>query len=263
MVCFPCFLNQSRSEPSESFPTQELDSSLQMVPIVCRYEGSALQSTLSLFVLLSPCSVVVIPDAPKFSFSIVSATTMDRLAFLPSLLERWEGEFSIAVKVKNRDERKASNLVKSLNLPDRVRIILYIVSSRSSEATDFPVNKLRNIAIVNIVTTHFLVLDMDMWPARSFWIAFLSLSEFVSRAEEDSRSDSELDDVRDDRACVLFETRLCLVTLHDDLIVCSRERKAVPCKQKETPPLPCERQLFVAKTKDNHTRREISERNKA
>lgn len=115
--------------------------------------------------------VVVIPNAPKYSFSIVSATTMDRLAFLPSLLERWEGEFSIAVKVRNLDERKASRMVKSLNLPDRVRTILYIVSARSSEASDFPVNKLRNIAIVNIVTTHFLVLDMDMWPARECLVA--------------------------------------------------------------------------------------------
>lgn len=96
---------------------------------------------------------------------------MDRLAFLPSLLERWEGEFSIAVKVRNLDERKASKMVKSLNLPNRVRTILYIVSARSSEASDFPVNKLRNIAIVNIVTTHFLVLDMDMWPARGCLVA--------------------------------------------------------------------------------------------
>ena len=120
-----------------------------------------------MFVRSHRSHIVQIPDAPKYSFTIVSATTMDRLAFLPSLLERWEGEFCIAVKVKNLDERKASAAVRKLHLPDRVRIILYIVSARSSEATDFPVNKLRNIAIVNIVTTHFLVLDMDMWPARS------------------------------------------------------------------------------------------------
>lgn len=29
----------------------------------------------------------------------------------------------------------------------------------------FPINRLRNIAITNVVTTHFVVLDMDMWPA--------------------------------------------------------------------------------------------------
>lgn len=161
----------------------------------------------------------MIPDAPKYSFSIVSATTMDRLAFLPSLLKRWEGDFSIAVKVRNLDERKAANMVKSLNLPDRVRTILYIVSARSSEAADFPVNKLRNIAIVNIITTHFLVLDMDMWPARGCLVAWLSRSEPVSGAEEDSRPDSELDDVRDDRARVLFETRQGFGAVQVNLVV--------------------------------------------
>ena len=28
----------------------------------------------------------------------------------------------------------------------------------------YPINRLRNIAINNIETTHFLVIDMDMWP---------------------------------------------------------------------------------------------------
>lgn len=83
----------------------------------------------------------------------------------------------------------------------------------------------------------------------------ITRSEFVSGAEEDSRSDSELDDVRDDRACVLFETRQGLSEMQVNLIVCSREREAVPGEQEETPPLPFERQLFVSKTKDNHTRR--------
>ena len=58
-------------------------------------------------------------------------------------------------------------LIKSLNLPPRVRIILYIPQKNSKDLRDYPVNKLRNIAIVNIVTTHFLVMDMDMWPARN------------------------------------------------------------------------------------------------
>ena len=49
--------------------------------------------------------------------------------------------------------------------------ILYIPQKNSKDLRDYPVNKLRNIAIVNIVTTHFLVLDMDMWPARECSVA--------------------------------------------------------------------------------------------
>ena len=31
----------------------------------------------------------------------------------------------------------------------------------------YPLNRLRNIAISNVQTTHFVVFDMDMWPART------------------------------------------------------------------------------------------------
>lgn len=32
----------------------------------------------------------------------------------------------------------------------------------------YPINRLRNIAINNVKTTHFIVFDMDMWPASLF-----------------------------------------------------------------------------------------------
>ena len=56
--------------------------------------------------------------------------------------------------------------IKSLNNPSRVRIILYIVLPKEKYFNAFPVNRLRNIGIVNIVTSHYIVLDMDMWPNR-------------------------------------------------------------------------------------------------
>lgn len=75
--------------------------------------------------------------------------------------------YSIAVLTHAKQVKDTVELIKSLRLPPRVRIILYIPQKNSKELNDYPVNKLRNIAIVNIVTTHFLVMDMDMWPARS------------------------------------------------------------------------------------------------
>ena len=75
--------------------------------------------------------------------------------------------YSIAVLTHAKQVKDTVELIKSLNLPPRVRIILYIPQKNSKDMSDYPVNKLRNIAIVNIVTTHFLVMDMDMWPARS------------------------------------------------------------------------------------------------
>ena len=75
--------------------------------------------------------------------------------------------YSIAVLTHAKQVKDTVELIKSLNLPPRARIILYIPQKSSKDLRDYPVNKLRNIAIVNIVTTHFLVMDMDMWPARN------------------------------------------------------------------------------------------------
>lgn len=75
-------------------------------------------------------------------------------------------QFSIAVKVKLGEERSVLKTLRELSLPERVRLILYRTAPKHKHYLQFPVNKLRNLAIVNIATTHFLVLDMDMWPIR-------------------------------------------------------------------------------------------------
>ena len=47
----------------------------------------------------------------------------------------------------------------------------------------YPINRLRNSAIQNIDTTHFLVLDMDMWPVETAYRDMLGLPPFVLRNE--------------------------------------------------------------------------------
>ena len=99
------------------------------------------------------------------------------MEFVPYLLRRWEGfvqsnpfifrNYNIAVFTHKREIPSTVQLIKSMKLPDRVRIILYISRRSRDPKGVYPVNKLRNIAIVNVVTTHFLVMDMDMWPARN------------------------------------------------------------------------------------------------
>lgn len=47
-------------------------------------------------------------------------------------------------------------------IPKRVTILFYLVSRYLKSSTVFPINRLRNLAIRNIRTTHFLILDMDL-----------------------------------------------------------------------------------------------------
>lgn len=49
-----------------------------------------------------------------------------------------------------------------LNSP-RIRIVTYVVDPSCFFYSNYPINILRNIGIRQTHTTHFIVLDMDMW----------------------------------------------------------------------------------------------------
>lgn len=49
------------------------------------------------------------------------------------------------------------------NDTDRLTILFYGYRPNNKYAKDFPVNLLRNVGIRQIKTSHFLMLDMDMW----------------------------------------------------------------------------------------------------
>ena len=53
------------------------------------------------------------------------------------------------------------------NPPARVTALFYSHGRKNVYAKDFPVNLLRNVGIRAVRTSHFLVLDMDMWPSRA------------------------------------------------------------------------------------------------
>ena len=59
----------------------------------------------------------------------------------------------------SRDEANiVGNYIATHDLPDRLTLILYIHNNNNH----FPINILRNIAIRNIETTHYLILDSDL-----------------------------------------------------------------------------------------------------
>ena len=67
--------------------------------------------------------------------------------------------------------------IASHYLPPRVTLLLYLIGPNSPEKGQFPVNKLRNLGIRNIVTTHFQILDMDLWPTYNTYQTMMKLPE--------------------------------------------------------------------------------------
>ena len=61
--------------------------------------------------------------------------------------------------------------------PKSTHIIPYL----SKVPTEYPYNKLRNLALKEVTTSHFWVMDMDMWPSSNLYTTLLSLdSRFLN-----------------------------------------------------------------------------------
>lgn len=90
--------------------------------------------------------------------------------------------YCVTVFTNEEEVQSLKKQIRSSDYPSRLHIILYIVKDRSKDCVHslvegkmmcvlqkvYPINRLRNIAISNVKTTHFIVFDMDMWPASLF-----------------------------------------------------------------------------------------------
>lgn len=74
----------------------------------------------------------------------------------------------IIVNGKGDEERDIISYLRTHYLPDRLTICLYLLSRQHPKSKVFPVNFLRNLAIRNVETTHYMIMDMDIWTTGSF-----------------------------------------------------------------------------------------------
>lgn len=74
----------------------------------------------------------------------------------------------IVMHVNQLEVTKVKATLRTIKIRKTVHVILHIVRTANLRIHKqiFPVNLLRNIGIRHVVTSHFLVLDMDVWPAR-------------------------------------------------------------------------------------------------
>lgn len=156
------------------------------------------------------------------------------------------------MKVKAGEERLVRKTLRQLSLPDRVRLVLYLTPPKHKHYLQFPVNKLRNLAIVNIVTTHFLVLDMDMWPIRRSAVP-LSPRLALHGDPADSEGRHGLGLLRDHRPRLLPEEGgdSFQVRLADG--VCDGEREKLPWHARGAEGMCGPRRLSALQAQDDHT----------
>ena len=65
----------------------------------------------------------------------------------------------LSIFASRKNQRQALNFIETTAIPTRCTILLYVTPNKNS---GFPINLLRNLAIFNIQTTHFMMLDIDL-----------------------------------------------------------------------------------------------------
>lgn len=93
---------------------------------------------------------------------------------------------SIAVFVHQHELRRTEKFIRRSRFPARLHLLLYIVDVKGEgdrvcrnngkqswcyAQSVYPINRLRNIAIADVATSHFILFDMDVWPSRACWDA--------------------------------------------------------------------------------------------
>lgn len=128
-------------------------------------------------------------------FTLVSQSSPDRIWMLPHICERWEGPIIVAIFMHGftaEHDAFMANLkcpqLQCLPVHPSVPASSSIPASVWAAPNLYPVNALRNLAISEVRTTHFLLTDMDLWPSRRLYPLLKHLS---SKREIDSRGTRE------------------------------------------------------------------------
>lgn len=74
----------------------------------------------------------------------------------------------IAIWTRVEQEATVREVIEGMSVDEQVFFVLYIAKPNHHYYYDFPVNYLRNVCIRQIKTSHFMFLDIDMWPTSRY-----------------------------------------------------------------------------------------------
>eukprot|EP00903_Cladosiphon_okamuranus_P017001 g15670.t1 len=120
-------------------------------------------------------------DEP-FDVTLVSQTSQNRFWMLPFLCKRWPGPISIAILEEDKD---------ALPLALCSRMVISSTAAQTPEELDptwYPVNRLRNVAVRAVKTSHFLMTDIDIWPDANAYQALHMRYRLETEKMEDARN---------------------------------------------------------------------------
>lgn len=117
----------------------------------------------------------ITPDS--IDITLVTQLSIDRLWMMQYHCQRWNHKISLIVysqkDIKMTVDDLRQKLMHEYNCsPDHIdRVQLY----HGQKDEDYPVNKLRNLAISAITTTHFLYIDVDFWVSTNLYSSLITV----------------------------------------------------------------------------------------
>mmetsp|Transcript_41073 Transcript_41073/g.52960 ORF Transcript_41073/g.52960 Transcript_41073/m.52960 type:complete len:448 (+) Transcript_41073:56-1399(+) len=105
----------------------------------------------------------------EVDFTLATMTTLDRVWLLEEHCRRWSGPIVAIVYLKNNVN--ATNLEPITNIKHHPKCNKLTVSEYYAidNYEHFPVNKLRNLAIRTVTTSHYILLDIDFLPSSGLY----------------------------------------------------------------------------------------------
>jgi hypothetical protein len=108
-------------------------------------------------------------------FTLVAQTSLDRVWVMPALCVRWPGPIQLVLfkskppfpRLTFPGSNSTQGGVSRLYLCDNVNVIWFAPSSAEAQASEYPVNKLRNLGIAAVTTSHYFVIDIDFVPSSN------------------------------------------------------------------------------------------------
>ena len=114
--------------------------------------------------------------------TLVTQTSLDKFDRLSNMLGRWDGPISCAVYLRDMKEILQLNLLmqqqdeKFYNL-----VTIHVLLEKEPVNPDYPINLMRNLALFNIETEMFLLIDVDFATSST---AYDYLNNFSSTTSQ-------------------------------------------------------------------------------
>ena len=127
--------------------------------------------------------------------TLVLQTTFDRLPFIRATCRRWNSPIVLVVYLSpDESENMWDKTIREYSaLCDHLNMIPYFAESENERKFAYPINKLRNIGLDHVTTSHVLVLDIDLIPSNHLEKALVKGIELAIEARLDDDGDSGID----------------------------------------------------------------------